>query len=159
MIKARLQTIAKLLPKLSFLGPLLARVAVGTVFLLTGWGKLHNLDGVTEFFTQLGIPAPGFHATLVATTEFVGGLLLLVGLGSRLAALPLATTMTVALLTAKRADIEGIVGLFGQPEFLYLIVFVWIAAGGAGAISIDRLIARRWLRLRVPEETVALAAA
>ena len=48
--------------KLAWLGPLLARVTVGVVFLQTGWGKLHDLDKVTSFFTELNIPAPAFQA-------------------------------------------------------------------------------------------------
>ena len=39
-------------------GPLIARLTVGYVFMLTGWGKLQNLDRVTEYFTSLGIPFP-----------------------------------------------------------------------------------------------------
>ena len=144
------------------LGPLLGRIVVGTTFLTTGWGKLHNLDSVTEFFTSLGIPAPGFHAALVSTTELVGGALLVLGLLARFAALPLATTMAVALLTAKRAEIEGIVSLFGQVEFLYLTVFLWIAIRGPGALSLDQLLGgrlARWLRSApepVAQERVAL---
>src|SRR5271155_1056595 len=54
-----------------------------------GWGKLHNLAQVTEFFSSLGLPAPGATATFVATFEFVGGILLAAGLLSRIAALGL----------------------------------------------------------------------
>src|SRR5262245_51867472 len=92
--------------KVAWLAPLLARITVGVVFAQTGWGKLNSLGNVTEFFTTLGIPAPGFNAALVATTELVGGLSILVGLGARFAALPLSFTMIVAILTAKRSEIE-----------------------------------------------------
>src|SRR4051794_38267134 len=92
-----LTLLRRLADRLAFVGPTLARLAIGLVFLRSGWGKLHNLDGVTEFFTGLGIPAPGFQAVLVATTELVGGSLVILGLGARLASLPLATTMVVAL--------------------------------------------------------------
>ncbi len=129
--------------KLKWMGPLLARITLGYVFLKSGWGKLHNLDGVTEFFASLNLPAPHFQATLVACTEFVGGLLILIGLGARLAALPLATTMVVAILTAKKDDIASLNDLFGVNEFLYLVLFLWIAFAGAGALSIDRLLARQ----------------
>jgi hypothetical protein len=50
--------------KLAFAGPMLARLTVGLVFIGTGWGKLHNLPDVTEFFASLHIPAPGFNARL-----------------------------------------------------------------------------------------------
>src|SRR6185436_11178744 len=75
MITLAQQTIGKISKKLDWLGPLLARIAVGVVFAKTGWGKLHGLDDVTQFFTELGLPAPHFQAILVGTTEFVGGLL------------------------------------------------------------------------------------
>jgi putative oxidoreductase len=134
--------------KVACAGPLLARVSVGLVFASTGWGKLHNLEGVTKFFTELHLPAPAFQAGLVATTEFVGGLCILVGLLTRLAAVPLATTMIVAILTAKRGDLEGVTSLFGLEEWTYLVVFVWLALAGPGAISIDRLIGRRLDRIK-----------
>src|SRR5437867_12123456 len=87
--------------RLSFLGPTLARLTLGVLFIGTGWGKLHGLDKVTDFFTELGIPAPGFNAVLAASAELICGALLLVGLLSRLAAIPLIAVMTVAILTAK----------------------------------------------------------
>src|ERR1700722_15240953 len=84
--------------RLAFVGPTLARLTVGLVFIGTGWGKLHSLGDVTDFFASLHIPAPGFNARLAASTEFFGGILVLVGLGTRLASLPLAFTMVVAIL-------------------------------------------------------------
>src|SRR5262245_54364779 len=90
-----------------WLPPLLARVALGVTFVMTGWGKLHSLDSVEQFFAGLGIPAPGFQAALVATVELVGGALILVGLGTRLAAVPLAGVMAVAIATAKWPALEG----------------------------------------------------
>jgi putative oxidoreductase len=132
--------------KLSFIGPTLARLTVGLVFVGTGWGKLHTLPDVTEFFASLHIPAPGFNATLAASTEFFGGLLVLVGLGTRLASLPLAFTMVVAILTAKRGDIAGLTSLVGFEEWSYLVLFIWLAVAGAGPLSLDRLVS--WLRSR-----------
>ena len=128
--------------RLVFLGPTLARVTVGLVFIGTGWGKLHSIPDVTSFFADLGIPAPGFNARLTAATEFFGGLLVLLGLGTRLASLPLAFTMVIAILTAKRASIDGITTLVGFEEWSYLVFFIWIALAGAGPLSLDALIGR-----------------
>src|ERR1700757_5119248 len=75
---------------------LLVRLYWGWQFMQTGWGKLHNLGHVTEFFTSLGIPAPGPTALFVACVEFFGGLLLIVGLASRLTGLVLTVDMLVA---------------------------------------------------------------
>ena len=130
--------------KASFVGPALARLTLGVVFIGTGWGKLHTLPQVTEFFASLHIPAPAFQARLAASTEFFGGILVLVGLATRLASLPLAFTMVVAILTAKRADIDGVGTLLGFEEWSYLVMFVWLAVAGAGALSLDAL----WLRIR-----------
>jgi putative oxidoreductase len=146
--------------RLSFLGPTLARLTVGLVFVGTGWGKLHSLPDVTEFFTKLGIPAPGFHARLVACTELLGGLSMLLGLGVRFTGLPLAFTMVVAILTAKRGDIDGLTTLVGFEEWSYLVFFVWIVLAGAGPLSLDRLIGPRLDRLipqkrRAPETVPA----
>ena len=132
--------------RLSWLPPALTRLMLGVVFMGTGWGKLHSLDKVTEFFAQLHIPAPAFNAALVATTELVCGTLLLVGLLARLAAIPLIATMCVALATAKSGDIEGIRDLFGQQEFNYLVLLVWLVLYGAGTVSVDHLLARRLSR-------------
>jgi putative oxidoreductase len=129
--------------KLEPLAPLLARLTIGVVFMTTGWGKLHSLDKVTEFFTELHLPAPHFQAILVATTECVGGLFIILGLLTRLTALPLAITMVVAIISAKRGEIEGISSLLGLSEFMYLIVFLWLAIAGPGQLSIDRLIGKR----------------
>ena len=126
--------------KLAFIGPTLARLTVGLVFIGTGWGKLHSLGDVTDFFASLHIPAPGFNARLAASTEFFGGILVLVGLGTRLASLPLAFTMVVAILTAKRADISGLTALVGFEEWSYLVFFIWLAVAGAGPLSLDNLV-------------------
>jgi putative oxidoreductase len=136
--------------RVSFMGPALARLTVGVVFIGTGWGKLHSIPDVVSFFTDLGIPAPGFNARLTATTEFVGGLLVLAGLGTRLAALPLAFTMVIAILTAKRATVDGVSALLGLEEWSYLVFFVWLALAGAGRLSLDALIARRRRAVRPP---------
>ena len=129
-----------LLDSLGWAGPLLVRVSLASVFVVTGWGKLHDLAKVTGYFTELGIPFPGLNAVLVATTELVGGSLVLVGLFTRLAAIPLALSMLVAIFTGKRADIDGIVSVFAFTEFTYLACFVWLAVAGAGAISLDRML-------------------
>jgi putative oxidoreductase len=136
------QRVRSITDRLAFAPALLARLSVGGAFAATGWGKLHNLPTVTEFFTELGIPAPGFHAMFVSSVELVGGSLLVIGLGSRLAAIPLIATMIVATATAKAADIAGFLDLFGTIEFCYAALLAWIAISGPGAASLDRLISR-----------------
>jgi putative oxidoreductase len=136
-------TVLRALRRIDFAPALLARITLGVLFMSTGWGKVHNLEKVTQFFVELGIPAPGFNAVLVSWTELVGGALVLVGLFSRLAALPLAVSMIVALVTAKASDIHGLADLFGTVEWTYLVLLIWIVVCGPGAVSIDRLLTRR----------------
>jgi len=143
---SRLQTrFLSIAERLSFLGPTLARLTLGVVFIGTGWGKLHGLDKVTDFFTELGIPAPGFNAVLASSAELICGALLLVGLLSRLAAIPLIVVMTVAVLTAKLENLHGISDLLGFEEWTYIVLAFWTAVAGPGPLSLDRLL-QNWLR-------------
>jgi putative oxidoreductase len=152
VMTAILDRLSALGERLRFLGPTLARLTVGIVFIGTGWGKLHSIPDVTQYFTELGIPMPGFNARLAACTEFFGGILLLLGLGTRLAALPLAFTMVIAIITAKRDDIKDWSSLFGFEEWSYLVFFVWLAVAGPGPISVDGILARvRGKRAASPE--------
>lgn len=137
------ETLIDKLNKASWLGPALIRVTLGVVFMGTGWGKLHSLDNVTSFFTDLHLPAPHFQAILVSSTEFFGGLAILLGLFTRLAAIPLAITMVVAILTAKRGDIDGVQTLLGFEEWSYLVMYVALVVVGPGKLSLDHLLARR----------------
>lgn len=121
-----------------------ARIALGCVFVQSGWGKLHSLPQVVEYFGSLGIPAPHLQAPFVAGVELVGGLAILGGLFTRFVSVPLATTMVVALLTARRGDIGSAGDLFGTVELLYLLGFGFLAAFGAGALSLDELLVRRF---------------
>jgi putative oxidoreductase len=128
---------------LQWLPPTVARLTIGFIFLQSGWGKLHNMPKVIAFFTELGIPAPDFQAHLAATAEFVCGLLVLIGLFTRVATLPLIVVMTVAILTAKRSDIHELSDLFGMAEYLTIVILLWLGAYGAGPISLDAVFARR----------------
>ena len=125
-----------------WLSPTVARLTVGVVFFQSGWGKLHDLAKVTDYFTELGLPAPGFQAMLTSTTEFACGSLLLLGLCTRLAALPLIITMTVAIRTALWSQVDSLGSLFGLAEFLYIALLLWLGTAGAGPLSLDWLIER-----------------
>jgi len=123
-----------------WLPPLVARLTVGLIFFQSGWGKLHNLGQVTDYFTELGIPAPALQATFASATEFVCGALLLAGLATRYAAVPLIVVMLVALCTALWEQIDSFGSLFGIAEYLYIALLVVIATYGAGPISLDAIL-------------------
>ncbi len=140
---ARIATAAALATKTDWLVLLVARLTLGVLFVSTGWGKVHNLEKVTAFFAELHIPAPAFNAVLASTTELVCGALLVLGVASRLAALPLVVTMVVALVTAKAGDIHGLPDLFGEVEWTYLVLLLVVAVFGGGRLSLDHVIAKR----------------
>ena len=134
---------------------LAVRLYWGWSFFQTGKGKLMTHDQVTEFFTSLHIPLPGVNAWLAGATECFGGLLLLLGLASRLTALPLIATMLVAYLTA---ELDVVKNIFSEPDkftaadpFLFLFAAVIVLIFGPGAFSLDRLIA--WQLGRKTEPT------
>ena len=89
------------------------RLYWGWQFMQTGWGKLSDIHKVVGFFTQLGIPAPALNAWFVSGLEFAGGLMLIVGVGSRLVALPLVIDMIVAYITADR---EALFSIVSSPD-------------------------------------------
>jgi putative oxidoreductase len=126
---------------------LLVRLYWGWQFAQTGWGKLHNLPKITEFFTSLNLPFPAFTAQFVAGVEFIGGILLILGLLSRFTGLVLSINMFVAYWTA---DHEALKSIFSDPEkfyiadpYTFLFASLMVMIFGAGAFSLDKVIASR----------------
>jgi putative oxidoreductase len=127
---------------------LVVRLYWGLQFMQTGWGKLHHLARTTAFFQSLGIPFPAVNAHCVSGLEFAGGLLLIVGLASRLTGFLLAGNMLVAYWTA---DHEALVSVFSDPgkfygadPYTFLFASLLVLIFGAGFFSLDTAIARRW---------------
>jgi putative oxidoreductase len=122
--------------------PLFARIVVGWVFLLSGWGKLHNLPAVIDNFAGWHIPAPQLLGPFVSGVEFFGGLFLLLGLATRISAGALGVTMIVAIVSAKWDQVDSLETLLGFDETEYLALFLWLAIAGAGRFSLDRFLER-----------------
>lgn len=125
---------------------LLVRVYWGWQLSQNGWAKLHNLPHVTEFFSSLGLPAPGPTAAFVSSFEFVCGILLALGLLSRIAALGLTIDMLTAYWTA---DHEALLAFISNPDkfqnaasFIYLFVGLLILIFGPGKFALDTLLKR-----------------
>ena len=77
--------------------PLLLRLILAPVMIQAGWTKLTGFESTVRWFEgSLGLPLPELMVVLVIGAEFVGGILLLVGLATRLVAIPLMVTMLVA---------------------------------------------------------------
>src|SRR5271156_6088757 len=128
---------------LGLLAPLFARIVVGWVFLWSGWGKLNNLPAVIENFAGWHIPLPQILAPFVSGVEFFGGIFLLLGFVTRISAGALAVTMIVAIVSAKLDMVDSLETLLGFDETEYLALFLWLAIAGAGAVSVDWLLARK----------------
>jgi putative oxidoreductase len=143
------------------LAPLLSRLVLGMAFVHTGIGKWQNFEATAEFFAGLGLPAPAANAAFIATLEAVGGAALVAGLGTRLFAALLSSTMVVALLTADRAGLVGALSggeqaLIDLLPMMFLMPLVWLTAFGAGPVSVDWLLGKR-IRLTMTQPKKVLA--
>jgi putative oxidoreductase len=123
------------------------RLYWGWQFAQTGWGKMQNIAKITGFFTTLNIPFPAFSAHFISGLEFFGGVLLILGLASRLIGFLLAANMLVAYWTA---DHEALVSIFSDPgkfyvadPYTFLFASLMVLIFGAGALSLDALIRNR----------------
>ncbi|AWL11802.1 hypothetical protein HMF8227_01324 [Saliniradius amylolyticus] len=85
------------------LAPLLIRLYLAPVLIQAGWNKANSFDSVVQWFGNsewgLGMPFPELMAFLAIAAELVGGVLILVGLATRWASIPLMITMVVAAVT------------------------------------------------------------
>jgi putative oxidoreductase len=127
---------------------LFVRLYWGWQLIQSGWGKLHNLQKVTDFFTSLNLPMPGQMAVFISCVEFFGGILLVLGLLSRLNALVLVVNMIMAYVTADR---EAFLSFFSDPDkfsaaapYVFLIASLIILIFGPGLFSLDTLLLRRY---------------
>src|SRR5713101_7630886 len=123
---------------------LLVRLYWGWQLAQSGWGKLHNLDKVAEFFASLNLPMPARMALAISCLEFFGGIFLAIGLLSRLTALVLTINMIMAYATADR---EALRSIFSDPDkfyaaapYVFLIASLIILIFGPGKLSLDTLL-------------------
>jgi putative oxidoreductase len=135
-----------------WVGILLARLAVGLLFFLSGRGKLFlpaRREAMRQTLREAGVPWPRFNALFVAGVEFVCGGLLVCGALTPLACLLLIGVMVVALATSRIRSIRAASPLdwLGEflylPEVLYLVILVWLLLSGPGWPSVDALILSR----------------
>lgn len=127
---------------LAWLPPLAIRLVVGWVFLWTGWQKLAALPRMIENFRAWGIPAPEILTPLASGIEFVGGLMLLLGLFTRLVSIPMMIVMLVAIAAARWSDVDSLQTLLGFEEVSYFVMFGYLGVAGPGPVSLDHLVLR-----------------
>jgi putative oxidoreductase len=122
------------------------RLYWGWQFAQTGWGKLQHLPKVTHFFMTLGIPAPAFSAIAISWLEFIGGIGLALGLGSRFWGLLLASDMFVAYLTAGRQNLLAIFSdpgkFYGDDAYTFFFASLLVLVFGPGKFALDVLLKR-----------------
>jgi len=126
-----------------WLGPLLARFVVGEIFLTSGWGKLQNLEQVTENFVGWGIPFPHILTPFTSGAEFLCGILVMLGLFTRISSGVLGVIMIVAIKSALWEQVDSLDTLLGFSETAYLVIFIWLAIAGPGKISIDHWLTKK----------------
>ena len=125
---------------------LLVRLYWGWQLAQSGWGKLHNLGNVTEFFGSLNLPHPAQMAVFISCVEFFGGILFAIGLFSRMNSLVLVINMFMAYITADR---EAFFSFISNPDkfsaaapYVFLVASSIVLIFGPGKLSVDYLIRR-----------------
>jgi putative oxidoreductase len=139
---------------------LFVRLYWGYQLIQSGWGKLHHLDKVTEFFTSLNLPVPAQTAVAISCLEFFGGIFLAIGLLSRLTSLGLTINLIVAYITADR---EALFSIFSDPDkfyaaapYTFLVASVIVLLFGPGKFAVDTLL-NRWFPTSPGEKNPPLA--
>jgi putative oxidoreductase len=128
------------LEKISTLAPFPIRIMAGIAFILHGLPKFENLQGTQGFFASVGIPAD--LALLIGLLEVIGGVLLIVGLITRITSILFTIEMICAVLIVK-AD-NGFMGQGGfEVDLLLMSISISLLLSGPGRISIERDVLKR----------------
>lgn len=146
-----MSTLRQLYSGISAIGILLQSIFLLAIRLFWGWeflnaglSKLQDIHAVGAYFETMGIVAPFLNAYAVGLTEFLGGALLIIGLATRLACLPLMTVMTVALFLTYPDAYQSIFNdpstLMAQTPFTFLFAVIVLFLFGPGKLSLDALI-------------------
>src|SRR5260370_4477048 len=132
---------------------LAVRLYWGWQLVQSGWGKLHNLPKVTDFFASLNLPMPAQMAVFISCVEFFGGIFLALGLLSRLTALGLTVNIIMAYVTADR---EALLSVFSDPDkfsaaapYTFLIASLIVLVFSPAQFALDTLLDRAL----VPKDT------
>jgi putative oxidoreductase len=120
-----------------------------------GLAKLEHIEFVIGFFTKLGIPYPDINAWVVSATECFGSTIIVVGLASRLAAIPITISMAVAYWVG---DNNAVLNIWGHPDkfikadpFPFFLAVLIILCFGPGWFSLDAILGRLFRRKKDPE--------
>ena len=132
-----------------WLGILVARIAVGLLFFLSGRSKLfvpEHRERMRQTLIEAHVPFPELNAVFVSMVEFGSGLLLIIGAVTPVACVMLGGVMIVAIATTAIRNIKASsrLGRLSEflylPEVLYLVILLWLFLSGPGWLSLDHLI-------------------
>lgn len=131
---------------------LFVRLYWGVQLVQSGWGKLHHLDKVTDYFTTLSLPMPHQMAIFISCIEFFGGLFLALGLLSRVTSLVLTINLIMAYVIGDR---EALFSIFSDPDkfaaaapYVFLVASLIVLVFGPGNFSLDGLANRMFWKVR-----------
>ncbi|MGH9583279.1 MAG: DoxX family protein [Bryobacteraceae bacterium] len=151
-MRAAYELLVRLGNSLQSLFLLFVRVYWGWQFIQTGWGKLNHLPKVTHYFATLGMPFPPATAVFVSGLEWIGGILLILGLASRLISAALFIDMLVAYVTADRAALLSFASdpsnFYAGAEYTFLFAAAVVFVFGPGLFAMDT-----WLKRMAPLAT------
>ena len=122
---------------------LLFRLILAIGFYEPAMMKLKNLSGIAEWFGSMNYPLPGVSAFLAMVTEVLGVVLITLGLGTRVIAIPMMFVMLIAIFTVHISNgfAAGDNG-FEIPLYYFLMLFALVVYG-PGKISVDSLMGKK----------------
>lgn len=122
---------------LNSIAVLIGRIFISILFILAGWAKLTAISGTAGYFGSLGLPMPTVTAVLVGLIEFLGGIAILVGFQTRIAAVIVALFTIGATLVAHMDFSDGLNVMMTQKNLAIAGGLLALAAYGAGSYSVD----------------------
>ncbi len=142
-LKQKYKGFVHFLQNLKDLPLLFMRIVLAIGFYGPAMMKLKNFNNIVEWFGSIGIPMPTLNAYLATGTETLGFILLFLGLGTRIIAIPLIITMIVAIVTVHLGHgFEAGNNGFEIPLY-YLIMLFTLLVYGSGKYSLDYLLSKK----------------
>jgi putative oxidoreductase len=129
-------TEVKILTRLNTFAPTIIRIVLAISFILHGLPKLTHTAGMAGFFGKIGLPFPYQTVIFIGLLEVVGGILLLVGFGTRIISPLLVFDMLGAVILAKSGTGKGYLG--AEVEILLLAGALSVFLSGPGALAIQK---------------------
>jgi putative oxidoreductase len=133
---------------------LLIRLYIGYQSAVSGWAHLTHVDQTADFFKSLNIPMPRLNVYIAGSTEVIGGILIGLGLASRLVAIPFVFNFLIAMVSVDLADPtlrDKFFHIWRDQDFVlkddafpFFFVGLMVLIFGPGKLSLDYLVRRFW---------------